>query len=287
MLLIFGASSFIGQNLYNHFSKKEKVIGTYNNHSKPGLRYFDLRKPDLKNLDADLSKVNYAIICSAIANTDECKRNKKSSYELNVIATRKIIQQLWQFNILPIWFSSEYVFNGEKGDYQESDKRNPNTIYGHHKKEIEDFLCNSRKDFLIARLSKVFGLEKGGRTFLTSIVDQLKNNEEIRCATDQIFSPTYVGDVVEVVDLAIEKHLTGLYNVASPECFSRYEIANMIKSQLKIESGKIIPSRIADFDFLDSRPLNTSLNVEKIIQATKFRFTTMRESINLLENRIK
>jgi dTDP-4-dehydrorhamnose reductase len=288
MKLIIGGSGYIGRNLFEYFlGKNEPVTATYHNSKRENMIYFDLENPKLDNLGIDFKKIDSAFICSAITHPDECKRNEKSSYELNVRSTRNIIKQLWQFNILPVWFSSEYVFNGEKGNYKESDEKNPNTVYGHHKKAIEDFLCNSKKDFLIVRLSKVFGLEAEDRTLLTSIVKQLKNHEEIRCATDQIFSPTYIKDLSRVLDLAIEKRLRGIYNIASSEYFSRYRIAKMIKSQLRIKSGKIIPCSIKNFNFLDSRPLNTSLNVEKIIQATGFKFTPIRESISLLEKMIR
>ena len=75
---------------------------------------------------------------------------------------------------------------------------------------------NSNEKYLIARLSKVFGINKD-KTFLTNWAEQLKNNETLKCATDQIFCPIYIQDLVQILDFAIKKNLTNLYNIASPE----------------------------------------------------------------------
>jgi len=91
----------------------------------------------------------------------------------------------------------------------------------------------------------------------------------------------------EFNSLVIEKKLYGLYNIASPESFSRFELASMLKSQLKIESGKIIPCSIRDFNFLDIRPFNISLNTEKLIKDANFKFSQMKNCISKLEKLVK
>ena len=172
--------------------------------------------------------------------------------------------------------------NSPKEGLQDFDLEIPNTIYGTHKKIIEDFLLNSGKPFLIARISKIFGLIPGDKTFLTSLVEQFKNNETVKCATDQIFSFTYVDDFVKALDLAIEKKLNGCYNIASPEIFSKFELTKLLKSKLEIKSGEIVSCSINDFKFLDSRPLDTSLKPDKIIKETGFEFSKMETCIGKL-----
>lgn len=283
MILIIGASGFIGRHLYNYFSQKNNLLaGTHHRTSYKNTIPFDLEISSLNELDIDLSKISHAIICSAISKPDECKKHEKETYKINVEGTKKLLEQLWQRKIFPIWFSSEYVFNGESGDYSEQDKPCPNTVYGGHKAIIEDFLNQSRKEFLILRLGKVFSLIPEDRTILTSTFQQLKNNEIIKCATDQIFSPLYIQDLAKIIDIAIEKNLEGLYNTASPESFSRFQLTNLIKEKLNIETGKVIPCSIKDFQFADNRPLNTSLNVDKIIRDANFQFTSIEQYIQKL-----
>jgi dTDP-4-dehydrorhamnose reductase len=281
MILIIGASGYIGGNLYRYFLEGE-AVGTYFNTKKSGLFYLNLEDPDINSLNIDLSKIRYCIICSAISNIDECKKNEEKARKINVSGTKKIIDQLFKMGIVPVFLSSDQVFDGKKGNYSELDERNPVNVYGETKKEIEDYLLNSKKEFLIIRISKIFGLEPSDGTLLTSWALNLRNNETIRSAYDQRLSPTYIGDLVEILNISLKKELRGLYNVASPESFTRDEIAKMIKSKLNLD-GNIISCSIKDFNFLDKRPLNTSLNVQKVLSKTNFKFHRMDEIIEILK----
>lgn len=284
MIIVIGGSSYIGKNICEHFSKEDKpFIGTYYNSLQKNLHYFDLQNPDLRNLNVDLRKVSHAVICSAITNIDTCKREETKTYKINVDGTKKVLEQLFEHRIFPLFFSSDYVFNGERGNYTENDETNPCTVYGRYKKTIEDFLLKSKNEFLIARISKIFGLVPKDGTILTTWKEQLLEDKNIQAAYDQIFSFTYIQDLVGVLNSAIEKRLTGIYNVASPESFSRLDLAKMLKSRLKIESGKIIPCSIDDFNFLDSRPKNTSLDTKKIQADTGFKFSRIEDCIDKLK----
>lgn len=284
MILIIGASGYIGGNIYKRFlSKGEEVTGTYFNSKKDGLIYLDLENPNLKNLNLDLKKIDYCIICSAIANIDLCKKDEEKARKINVYGTKKIIEQLFEEGITPVFFSSDNVFDGEKGDYKEFDERNPVNVYGKTKKEIEDYLISGKRDFLIIRISKIFGLEPKDGTLLTTWAYQLKNNEVIKSAYDQKLSPTYVLDLVEILYLILKKKFRGVYNVASPESFTRDGIAKMINSKLGL-NGNIISCSIKDFNFLDKRPLNTSLNVQKVLSETNFKFKSMNDILEELKS---
>jgi len=285
MIIVIGASGFLGKRIYAHFSKKNMVLaGTYTNTPTKNLIFFDLMKPDLETMNIDLKKATHMVICSAVTDMDSCKREKERSIKINVDGVKNLLQQSFMKNIFPIFISSDYVYDGMKGNYSEEDKQKPNMQYGYQKMLVEKYLASQKKPFMIARLGKIYSLDPKDDTMLTSWARQLYNNEEIRCATDQIFSPSYVEDIAYALDIAIQKNLKGLYNVVSPESFSRFELASMVKSQLNISSGKIIPCSIKDFNFFDNRPLNTSLKCEKFINATNMKFTLMQDSLEILQN---
>ena len=284
MIIVFGSSGYIGRHIHEYFYKKDNLLfGTSNDDSKKEFKYFDLQDSDLNNLNIDTSKAGHAFICSAISKPDECKKNEEKSYKINVAGTKKLIEQLWQKNIFPIWFSSEQVFDGKKGKYTEDDERNPISVYGRQKKIIEDFLLGSGNPFLIARVGRAYGLEHRDNTLITSLLEQFKNSKVIRCAADQIFSPIYIEDLVKLLDICLEKNLSGIYNFASPEAFSRLQLANMLKSQLGLKSS-VAACSIRDFKTLEQRPLDTSLNVNKLIRDTGFKFTKIEDAIGRLKN---
>jgi dTDP-4-dehydrorhamnose reductase len=290
MILIIGGSSYIGKNLFNAFLNRGfPVHGTYYNSPEKRLLYFDLENPNIKDLNIDLKKINRGIICSAISKIDECKRDEKRAYKINVAGTKRIIEQFWSNKITPVFISSDFVFDGKKGNYTEQDKTNPCTVYGSHKKEIEDFLLNSNKDYFITRISKIFGLENDG-TILVDWINKLRNKEDIKCATDQIFCPTYIQDLTNAITLGIDLNLRGLYNIASPEKFSRYDLASKLRDKLQLKTGNIDPCSIKNFNFLDNRSLNTSLLSDKFMREvnfTNFQFTKMDDCISKLEDIIQ
>lgn len=285
MKIIIGGSGYIGTNLSEHLKKNgETIVGTCYRNPRKGLLYFDLENPDLSNLGLDLDKVDRIIIASAIHNINECKTNKERSYRINVDGTKKLIEQSIKYHITPVFLSSDCVFDGKKGNYSESDMTNPCNNYGAHKKIIEDFLLQSREDFFIARLSKVFGVTPGDKTFLASWALSLKKGDTISCAIDQRICPTYINDLVRVLDIAFKRNLKGLYNIASPESYCRLDLARMLQSELCIETGKIIPCYLRDLNLLDPLPQDVSMNTEKIQKDTGFRFTPMKNCLSELKS---
>ena len=70
--------------------------------------------------------------------------------------------------------------------------------------------------------------------------------------------------------------------MVASEIYSRYDLAVLVKSQLGITSGEIIPCSIKDFEFLDNRPLDTGLINTKITKKTGYRFKSVTESIEEL-----
>jgi dTDP-4-dehydrorhamnose reductase len=281
-MIVIGASGYIGNNLLEHFSKKEESVGTYFHTQKKGLLYFDLKNPDLTSLGINLRKERWGVICSAVSKIDECKRNEEESYQVNVLGIERALEQFFDYGIKPIFLSSDFVFDGKTGNYKEDDKRNPCTVYGKHKKIIEDFLITGKKDYLIVRLSKIFGTKEDDGTLLTSMLSQLRADKEISCSTDQFFCPTHIDDLVKAVDLTLQRNLAGVYNVASSEVFSRFELGEMLKTHLKINTGKVKPCLTKDFNFLDFRSMNTSMDCQKFVKDTKYEFNRMEDCINEL-----
>lgn len=286
-IIIFGASGFIGGHFYEYFSKNlvkpDVVIGTYNKSPKDGLIKFDMANSKLQDLNVNLKKVNYAIICSGFTKMDSCKTDEKKAHDLNVRDTIKLIKSLFEFDIVPVFLSSDYVFDGKTGNYDENDERNPVLKYGEFKKEVEDYFLFSNKRYIVARTGKVYGLTMGDGTLITNCIEQLENNETLRYAEDQFFSLSWVGDITKAVDCLIKNKLLGCYNISSPESFSRYEIGIIVKTELGIRSGKIEPCSLRDFTFTDQRPLNTTLNSEKFMKATGYKFTYLEHNLDLLK----
>ncbi|MDC0529751.1 sugar nucleotide-binding protein [Pelagibacteraceae bacterium] len=280
--LIIGGSGKIGKSLNYKHSKKT----FFKNKIKNGIR-FNLIDDDI-NLLIEKYKINRVILLSAISDPDLCLKKKKYSNKLNVHKTKKLINILIKKNIYFIFFSSEYIFDGKIGNYQEHSKTKPNNLYGKQKLIIENFIKKKTKNFSILRIGKTYGSNIKDKTLISNFLNELiKGKSFFKVANDQIFSPLFVGDLRKIVDLFLKKKIKGVFNVGGPQQLSRYEVLeSVLKSLGKNFKAKIKLEKISlkDIITLDKRPLNVSMNIKKLKTKIKFKMKTIS---NIAFNMVK
>ena len=261
MIGIVGASGFIGFNLYKFLKNKDKeVIGTYFSTRKEGLTKFDLCSDNYSLFD----NCNYVVLSNGITNIDECFLKKDVAYKINVEKTIELIDYLSDRNVKVIFLSSDQVFDGKRGYYTEEDEANPINHYGRLKLQIEGFMKKNIKDSLILRLSKTYSrnLEEGG--MFAEIFLNLKDGKKVKAAYNQIFNPTEVKIVCEGIYKAIKMGLSRIYHLADERVMSRYDFATTIADKYGFDKSLIEPIDINGISLFEKRPLNSSLNVERM-----------------------
>jgi len=280
-VLILGASSFVGRHLFSRLGA-DNAIGTYCANSIEGGLHFDSTSMKLTEIIDDHSGISCAVVLMGDTNPETCAADKQRSRKLNVESIKSILKYLKQWRIKPIFTSSEFVFDGEKGNYQESDTPRPILTYGRQKLEIEEYLEDNFKDFAILRLSKVFGSDLGDRTIFSKWLDLIikDSNVAIPCADDQVFSPIFVNDVVESIIRLIDRDSCGIFHLAGKMAFARIELLEMLLWQLnkyRRLKVKVIPRSIRDFNLLEKRPLDVSMRPEKLVKALGLRLSNTED----------
>ena len=272
MILVLGASGYIGNNLYNNFIKEGfDVVGTYLKNKKNRFIYFDIRNMCLDEIKLD-KKIHYLIIASGInTNIDDSKKDWKNSYYINVTKTKIVIDYCFKNNIVPIYISSDGVFDGTKGKYKETDKKNPVNCYGHIRNEVEDYLINSGNKFMILRMGRVFGTDLKDGTIITNIIKQLKEKKRILCADDHIFTPLHIEDLCGALIKLIRDKYEGILHLNSVEATSRYKVAKTVQKYFNLHDVKIIPCRINSLGLLEKRPLLIDLDDSKFSGMTEIK----------------
>lgn len=282
-VLILDGSSFIGGHLYKALGSRSEA--TYYRNSIPNGTYFDARTMDLSDVITQPRDFSHAVVLFAIPNPDACARDVEGSYELNVGCIKRVINYLEDWKIKPVFTSTESVFDGLKGNYLESDQTNPVLTYGKQKVEIEEYLSERCSNYTVVRLSKVFGLESGDGTLFTDWLQQIKNRETIYCATDQIFSPICVADVVKGIIGLIDMDGEGIFHLGATQAYSRLELLNMLLSELPdhiSNSVSVVPCSIHDFELPEKRPLDISLNPARMVELTGLKLQSVQESVRLV-----
>ncbi|MCP4679656.1 MAG: sugar nucleotide-binding protein [Deltaproteobacteria bacterium] len=280
-LIVIGATSYIGSHIYSLANSKNiKTLGTQRNDGRLKLRHFDLLNsfPSYIYDFTNTEERTYAVICSAIARIDECKNRPEYCYNVNVTATKRLIDNLLTLGIIPVFLSSDAVYEGNTGNYIEQNEKKPVTVYGCHKAEIEDYLAKKTDKHLIFRLCKNIGYKPKERHIFSEWYQKALMEEPIYCIENQTFSTVMVDDVAEAILHACQDGLKGVYNLSSREVHSRYGLATTFFNKLCLKAD-VQTRDISFFRFLDKRPLTFSICSDKFVNETGFVFETTAQTI--------
>lgn len=279
--LIIGASGFIGRHIFSFAKEKgHQVLGTQFSARRSNLVSFNLLTDRIADLlpEAFLESNDQicAVICAAIPKIDLCCKNRDISYKVNVVNTIRLLEDLKGLGIKTAFLSSEAVYDGKRGYYDESIQPSPINEYGRQKAEMEAYIITHLPQDLVIRLSVIVGDEPTEPHLLSQWYEWIRNGKPIACIAGQIFSPTYVKDVARGVIESFYKQLSGLYNLANSEFFAREELAHQFLVALD-RKAEIVVKPVEEFGFPERRSMKTYLDSSKFNKAADMRFTPMRE----------
>ncbi len=289
-LLIVGASGFIGKHLFAQAKDSGIVsLGTHYRNHQQGLVSFNLLSDSIEKVVPssffNANDIVYGIICSYITSIDKCFSKREISHKINVENTIRLIDEFKRLDIVPVFLSSDYVYDGKRGYYDETIPPCPITEYGCQKAEIEKYMQSNSSNGMVIRLSMTIGSDPGESHLLSQWYGWLEQGKPIMCIEGQIFSPTYVNDVAYGIITACKENLKGLYNVTNNEFFSGEELARQFIIALGIK-GEVLIKNSSEFNFMECRPLKTYLDSTKFRKAVNIQFTSVREVFEFFATKV-
>ena len=279
-LLIVGAGGYIGRHMINHF--QERALGSYHSRENYGIQ-LDILKDRIFECLPRPDNISHALVLAGQTKPAEIVKDPTKAHALNVEATWQLIEDLIEFNIVPIFTSNDSLFGHNLGPFSETDPTNPQVIYGKFKLEIEHRLLNISQTSLIIRIPRVYGLSLGDGSLITRLYEKIKIGGNMAVASDQLFSPLYLGDMAKAIDQAIKSNLSGLYHLGGDEIVTHADIAYKICAELsKYHSVdiKIQEKSINDFVTYETRPLDLSMDSGKLKNTLGLSFISITEAIN-------
>ena len=222
--------------------------------------------------------ISHAFLLHGITKIDECARSPAGTAKINVDSTIRMIDDLLAAGVTPIFASSDAVFDGRRGLWREEDPVNPILTYGRQKVAVEQYLLTKKVPWIVARLSKVVAIDLDRHSLFAEWIKAIDAGETIWCASDQIFSPTYIEDVVTALILLAEGNFAGILHVCGSDAISRLELLTLLTREIRRYreiKAHIIPCSIKDLPFPEVRPLNTSMSPKKLYKTTGTAFNSM------------
>ncbi|TFH46373.1 MAG: dTDP-4-dehydrorhamnose reductase [ANME-2 cluster archaeon] len=213
-VMILGASGMLGHDLQDVF---------------PDAYCFgrEVDITDKQRVEQTIKELKPDVVINAAAYTDVdgCEDNVAHAFRVNGESLIQISGSCHEVGAKLIHFSTDYVFDGTKEEYYESDTPNPINVYGRSKLLGEQNIRQHMEDYRIIRTSWLFG--KHGKNFVDTIIGLSSQMEHVKVVNDQFGKPTYTADLAEKTKELIVR-VPGIYHITNEGVCSWYEFASAI-----------------------------------------------------------
>ncbi len=224
-------------------------------------------KKELAALDSGLraGAPTALVLAAAYTNVDGCETEPERCKRVNETNTTAVLAwaQL-KYSAKIAFYSTDYVFDGEAGPYEERVKRNAVSHYGRSKAVIEDWLEKHAPDSIVIRTTGVFDYFPGSLNFLMQMLNLWGDGKRTRIPSDQFANPVWAGDVARATVDLLARDCSGVYNVAGGSQLPRTDFARAIASVFGLDAGLIDPVKTAELGQKARRPLKGGLTIDKV-----------------------
>jgi dTDP-4-dehydrorhamnose reductase len=247
-ILICGSNGLLGQRLaiMLGYQTEYEVLNTSRHRSFVfDHKLFDYtqlditHKGDVKSLVSSFQP-DVILNAAAATNVDWCETNRELAWLTNATAIENLAEAARKVNAKVIHVSTDYVFDGKNGPYDELALPNPISYYGKAKLAGENILRGAEIPYAILRTIVVYGAGIGVKSnFALWVWQSLKSGKQICCVDDQISNPTHVLDLALAMVKIFELNKNGLFHVCGSERVSRYEFAVRIAEVFGLDATLI------------------------------------------------
>lgn len=255
--IIVGASGLVGHALLEAWG--EGAVGTYRTRPRRGLVPLDASDPGAVRALVERVDPTVVFFPAGEPNVEWCERHPEEARELNLaplLATLVAAR-----GRLVVGYSTDYVFDGAAGPYDEDAPRGPLSVYGRIKAELEDRLIEAGG--VVIRTTTVFGPEpEPPRNFVLRLVESLRRAESVRVPLDQISTPTYAPDLAAAA-VRIAGAGDGIWHVAGSDLISRAALATLAAEVFGLPAALIRAVSTRDLGQSATRPLRGGLRCDR------------------------
>ena len=207
-------------------------------------------------------KPQLVIHCAAISTVGDAQKNPELARRVNVEVTKRLAELAAEIPF--VFFSTDLVFDGRKGNYSETDVANPLTIYGATKLAAEEIILKNSRH-LVVRTSLNGGRSAtGNRGFNEQLRRSMQTSGQgMKLFTDEFRCPIPAVETARAVWELAQKNCAGIYHVAGAEKLSRLQIGQLLIQRWPEVTTKIESGSAKEFPG-PPRALDTSLDIAKV-----------------------
>jgi dTDP-4-dehydrorhamnose reductase len=205
--------------------------------------------------------------CAALSRSPDCQANPALARKVNVEATQFLCKLAGDIPL--VFFSSDLVFDGRAGNYDESSPVNPFSVYGETKVAAEQAVLSNPRHFVIRTSLNGGTSPSGDRGFNEQIRNAWQAGETLRLFTDEYRCPIHAKETARAAWELLENNHPGLYHVAGDERLSRWQIGELLARRWPKLNPKMVATSLQEYKGAPRAP-DTSLNCAKAQKLLSF-----------------
>jgi dTDP-4-dehydrorhamnose reductase len=295
-ILITGSNGLLGQKLVELLRTKEniEIVATARGENRlpftDGYVYHTMDITDRQQVLTVIEKIQPTVIINtaAMTNVDQCEFEKDNCWKQNVNAVEYLVEACEKQNIFLLHLSTDFIFDGKNGPYDEKAEANPISFYGWSKLAGEMAVRNSPIRWAIARTVLVYGMayDMSRSNIILWVKKSLEEGKNIKVVTDQWRTPTLAEDLASGCWLIAEKEAEGIFNISGKDFLTPYEMALLTAEYFHLPQSLITKADSSTFTQPAKRPPKTGFNLEKSRQVLGYEPVSFVEGIAILAKQI-
>lgn len=301
-ILLTGANGLLGQKLVGLLTKQPGVqlIATARGDNR--LPYADgymYRSMDITNRQQVLDVIgetrpDRVIHTAAMTDVDKCEVQKDDCWAQNVQAVESLVDACRSVGAFLLHVSTDFIFDGTAGPYDETAEGNPLSFYGWSKYAAERVVINAGRadvpiEWAIARTVLVYGIahDMSRSNIILWVKKSLEDGKNIKVVTDQWRSPTLAEDLAMGCYLIADQKAGGIFNISGKEVLTPYDMAIKTADYFGLDKSLIAPADASTFTQVARRPPRTGFVLDKARTVLGYDPHTFEEGIAVLARQLK
>ncbi|GEO03093.1 NAD(P)-dependent oxidoreductase [Adhaeribacter aerolatus] len=296
-VLITGSNGLLGQKLAQLLIHNADIdlIATSRGQNKlaqavPELHFISLDVTDEQQVEKIISveRPTHLIHTAAMTNVDECELNQEACWKLNMEAVQYLVKACEKYNVHLIHLSTDFVFDGEAGPYNEEAQPNPISYYGQSKLAAEKIVRQSKAKWAIIRTVLVYGVvhDYGRTNIVLWVKNSLEAQKTIQVVNDQFRTPTLAEDLAMGCWLAVQHDAKGIFHISSKEILTPYEMALQVAEYFNLNKSYINKADASNFSQPAKRPPRTGFDISKAEKILGFKPHNFSEGIAVIASQL-
>jgi dTDP-4-dehydrorhamnose reductase len=182
--------------------------------------------------------------CAAYTAVDDAESDPDGAHAVNAVGAGNVARTCARAGARLIHLSTDYVFSGRfegrPHPYDLADRPEPISVYGASKLAGERAVHAELPEAHVVRTAWLYTGEGGD--FVAAIARRADGDDPVDVVTDQIGSPTYVGDLVlALLEIAAGGIGAPLLHAANAGAVSRFEQARAVFEALGADPERVRP----------------------------------------------